>query len=338
MAVTKEHVEEERVSLGVFGARTGGSGLTNAEVVALSLSALWLLGVTVFLFVAGVRSPDAPPDPVRGLTIVFAIFMPVAMIWIACIAASSTRAVRSETQRLQEALDAMRQAYVAQQQAAGTSTVRPSFERKLDEIALAQKRTGEALALFTSTRAPDGPAPAAEAAPQGEDQPRLALGNETVSEPVAIEDFIAALHFPEDGEDALGFDAMKRAMKDRQTAELITASQDILTLLGQDGIYMDDLWPDRARPEIWRRFANGERGRTIAALGGVRDRSAVALTTARMKTDHVFRDSAHHFLRKFDRTFSAFESEATDGEIIALSDTRTARAFMLLGRAAGTFD
>ncbi len=34
---------------------------------------------------------------------------------------------------------------------------------------------------------------------------------------------------------------------------------------------MDDLRPDRAKPEVWRKFAKGERGRTIAGLGGVRD-------------------------------------------------------------------
>ena len=57
-----------------------------------------------------------------------------------------------------------------------------------------------------------------------------------------------------------------------------------------------------------------------------------------MRQDHIFRDTAHHFLRKFDHTFALFEKQATDAEIIALADTRTARAFMLLGRVAGTFD
>ncbi len=40
----------------------------------------------------------------------------------------------------------------------------------------------------------------------------------------------------------------------------------------------------------------------------------------------------------FDKVFAGFEPRATDSEISALSDTRTARAFMLLGRVAGTFD
>lgn len=101
---------------------------------------------------------------------------------------------------------------------------------------------------------------------------------------------------------------------------------------------MDDLRPDMARPEVWRQFAQGTRGREVATLGGVRDRTSLALTAARMKQDPIFRDAAHHFLRCFDQMFTGFETEASDGEITALGSTRTARAFMLLGRVAGTFD
>lgn len=101
---------------------------------------------------------------------------------------------------------------------------------------------------------------------------------------------------------------------------------------------MDDLRPDMARPEIWRQFAQGARGRSVAALGGIRDRSSLALTAARMKQDPIFRDAAHHFLRRFDNMIVAFEPEASDAELTALGETRTARAFMLLGRVAGTFD
>ena len=101
---------------------------------------------------------------------------------------------------------------------------------------------------------------------------------------------------------------------------------------------MDDLIPDRARPEIWRKFAAGERGGAIAGLGGIRDRSSLALTSARMRQDSIFRDAAHHFLRAFDRTFSGLADTLTDQDIAALAETRTARAFMLLGRVAGIFD
>ena len=119
---------------------------------------------------------------------------------------------------------------------------------------------------------------------------------------------------------------------------MIRAAQDVLTLLSQEGIYMDDLRPDRARPEVWRRFAAGERGRGIASIGGVRDRSSLALTAGRMREDPVFRDAGHHFLRTFDRALQVFEQNASDAELADLADTRTARAFMLFGRVMGVFD
>ncbi|KKK96513.1 hypothetical protein LCGC14_2662030, partial [marine sediment metagenome] len=143
---------------------------------------------------------------------------------------------------------------------------------------------------------------------------------------------------PADPDDKEGFRSLRRALQDRRASQLVTAAQDILTLLSQDGIYMDDLRPDRARPEQWRRFANGERGRAVAALGGIRDRAALALSSSRMRQDTIFRDAAHHFLRLFDHVLAELEPEATDQEIAALTDTRTARAFMLLGRVTGTFE
>lgn len=100
---------------------------------------------------------------------------------------------------------------------------------------------------------------------------------------------------------------------------------------------MDRLTPDRARPEIWRAFALGERGPAVAALGGVRDRSCLALSAARMRADHDFREAVHRFLRAFDRCLRAFEPEASDTQIARLAETRSARAFMLLGRVSGIF-
>ena len=61
------------------------------------------------------------------------------------------------------------------------------------------------------------------------------------------------------------------------------------------------------------------------------------LTGGRMRADPAFRDAAHRFLRTFDRRFAVFEALATDAEIARLAETRSARAFMLLGRVTGMF-
>ncbi|MDA5092542.1 hypothetical protein O2N63_00365 [Aliiroseovarius sp. KMU-50] len=319
--------------------------ISRSEIIGLSISAVWLFACAVFFLVLGGGSSEGA-DPLRFIMTLLAIFMPVALIWVAVAAMRSARIMREESHRLQAAIDGMRHTYL-QHQAAGVK--QPSeVERKLEEIAAVSKKTETALATFTSIR-PGGiktdPAATPAMNPEDgqlvpEDQASLALGTplEDFSPPLSIEDFISALHFPETENDAEGFRALRRALSDRQVSGLVHAAQDVLTLLSQDGIYMDDLRPDRAKPEVWRKFAAGERGRSVAALGGVRDRSSLALTAGRMRQDPIFRDAVHHFLRKFDQTFAGFEGNASDADIAALSDTRTARAFMLLGRVTGTFD
>ena len=275
------------------------------------------------------------------------MLLPIALLWVAVSMSRSVRSLRNEAARLQAAVDAMRNAFVAHNQA-GAGSLKPLVEKKLNEIAAAQRQTETALATFASRSDPAQTVPpsdrkAALAAPlawTGGEQQTLALGTpaEDLRPPLSVADFIRALNFPETPDDKAGFRALRLALEDRTTSKLIRAAQDVLTLLSQDGIYMDDLKPERAKPEVWRRFAKGERGQAISALGGVRDRSSLALTAGRMREDAVFRDAAHHFLRQFDRTFQEFEKNASDQDIAELAETRTARAFMLFGRVTGTFD
>jgi hypothetical protein len=331
--------KQKNVSQPYLSAKERPSG---AELAAAIVSLAWIAFVAIsFVF-----------QPVEGgrLGLVMTgliVLVPIALLWVAVSMSRSLRSLRNEAARLQAAVDAMRNAFVAHNQA-GAVSLKPSVEKKLDEIAAAQRQTETALATFTSRRDPAQTVPSADrkaalAGPQastGDEQPALALGTpaEDLRPPLSVADFIRALNFPETPEDKVGFRALRLALEDRTTSKLIRAAQDVLTLLSQDGIYMDDLKPERARPEVWRRFAQGERGRTISALGGIRDRSSLALTAGRMREDPVFRDAAHHFLRQFDRTFQEFEKNASDQDMAELAETRTARAFMLFGRVTGTFD
>lgn len=339
---------KKTIDLGMYTKAAERAGISAAEVIAAALTVLWLFGVMLFFIFAGGDGDraDSEVDTLRLVMALIAVVMPIALIWVAAAAARSGRIMKEESVRLQSAINAMRHSYLEQQQ--GAHAMKPSVERKLEEIAAAQRKTDAAIATFTSVR----PSAAETAAAQhkaalanagsagGQEQASLALGTpaEALSPPLSIADFIRALHFPETAEDKDGFRALRRALQDRHVAQLVQAAQDVLTLLSQDGIYMDDLRPDRARPEIWRKFAKGERGKSVAALGGIRDRSSLALAAGRMRQDPIFRDSVHHFVRKFDHTFADFETNASDQEIAELTDTRTARAFMLLGRVTGTFD
>ncbi|WP_417807341.1 hypothetical protein [Thioclava sp.] len=313
------------------------------EWIALALSVLWLFMVLAFWFFApGVAGAASLFNTV---SLMVGMALPIAMIWVAAITARGAREMRREAQALKQSIEAMRMAWLNQQALRSDQSV----ERKLDEIAAVTRQAETTIATFASRRDSHATQPSADRkaalvapAPLRPDdtEPMLALGTpaEELRAPISIADFIRALNFPDTPEDKEGFRALRRALEDRSTAKLLRSSQDVLNLLSQDGIYMDDLTPDRARPALWRRFAKGERGREIASLGGIRDRSSLALSAGRMRGDTIFRDAAHHFLRQFDRTFGEFEKNASDQEIAELAETRTARAFMLLGRVTGSFD
>ena len=289
-------------------------GRSAVEVIALVLSIGWMILVGTFFYFLPPTSTVADRfDSLRFILILIAIFMPVAMIWVATAASQSARIMKEESGRLQAAIDGMRKTYI-ENRAGPVGGMQPTVEKKL-KITSVQATTSD-------------------------DQPTLALGTsaEDIPQPLPNPDLIRALNFPDNEQDTRGFNALRLALKDRNTRQLVQAAQDILTLMSQDGIYMDDLRPDCARAEIWRRFAHGERGRAMASLGGIRDQSSLALTSGRMREDTIYRDAAHHFLRRFDQTLITFEPNATDEEISALSETRTARAFMLLGRVTGAFD
>lgn len=333
------------LNLGIYGQKRREERFGGTELVALFLSVVWLGAMAVFFLVIETGDVATRMDPLRFVLTLLVVFMPVALIWVGATAARSARVMREESRRLEAAIDALRHAYVTHAQSAAIAARPSKVEAKLDEIARAQREAESAIATFTTKREPPHRRPAAPPPPPAPEaeaggQPSLALGTpaEELDEPVSVADFIASLNFPETEDDAEGFRALRRGLKDHRLAQLIRASQDVLTLLSQDGIYMDDLRPDRARPEIWRSFAQGARGRAVAALGGVRDRTSLALSASRMRQDTVFRDAVHHFLRLFDKTFAEFEKTASDADIVALADTRTARAFMLLGRVTGTFD
>ena len=331
------------VDLGIYSRANASEGLNPADKSAIVFSLIWLVLCTLFVGVFGLGDSSVL-GPIRYLILFLVVALSIALIWIGSIALKSAAIIRDEITRLQESMDAMRQIYVSQAQMAAT-TMGPNVERKIDEIVQAQKRAESTLANISSPPQPaatrvQSQGQAALAQPVPEHQPTLALATPEgqQNQTVLVPDLISALNFPETAEDREGFASLRRALSDHRVSGLIRASQDILTLLSQDGIYMDDLTPDRSRPEVWRKFAAGERGYVIAGLGGIRDRSSLALSSTRMRQDSIFRDASHHFLRAFDKTFSVMAEDLNDQQIAALAETRTARAFMLLGRVAGMFD
>ena len=309
-----------------------------AEWVAVALTVTWVGAVLSYAPADG-----SPPSTLMTLVL---LFVPITLIFGVLVTLRSVRALRSEAARLQASVDAMRKAFLSGQSQIDPA-MQPSVARKLDEIAQQTQQTQATLANIAAkvgkgadagrAGARGVPTPKALMPPE---EPALALGAQPdpAGLPLTVDEFIRAMNFPDGPDDTEGFAAMRAALSNRDIAKLIRAAQTLLKMLAQDGIYMDDLKHDPAAPNAWRLFAKGERGRAVAALGGVRDRSALALSVGRLRNDPVYRDAAHHFLRAFDRCLTEFEPSAEDADLAALAGTRTARAFMLLGRVLGTFD
>jgi len=186
---------------------------TTGELIALGLSIGWMVMVGLFFYILPPTSAVADRfDSLRFILILIAIFMPVAMIWVAVAASKSARVMKEESQRLQAAIDGMRKTYI-ENRAGPANAMQPTVEKKLNEIAQATRKTESALATFTSSR-PDQKLKitSVRAAPPADDQPALALGTsaEDISAPLPNTDLIRALNFPDNDQDiradARGYD------------------------------------------------------------------------------------------------------------------------------------
>ena len=162
--------------------------------------------------------------------------------------------------------------------------------------------------------------------------------NTAVNEDVDWSDLVRALNFPHDERDDEGFAAIRKFLPHRLISQLLQASEDVLSMLAQEGIYMDDLQSREPNPDLWRDFANGARGADVSGMATLNDQAAFALAKGRMRTDQVFKDSSLHFIRLFDRMLDEYLPEATDRDVAALALSRTGLAFTLLATLSGSFE
>jgi len=291
-------VKVRPLDLGKYPSRKRSKPLAYmAEWVAAALTATWVAAVLSYAPADG-----SPPSTLMTLVL---LFVPITLVFGVLVTLRSVRALRDEAARLQASVDAMRKAFLSGQGQIDPA-LQPSLSRKLDEIAQQTQQTQATLVNIAANvgRGLDGGRGKARAVPNPKalmppEEPALALGAqpESAGPPLTADEFIRAMNFPDGPDDAAGFAAMRAALANRDIAKLIRAAQSLLKLLAQDGIYMDDLKHDPAAPNAWRLFAKGERGRAVAALGGVRDRSALALCVGRLRNDPVFRDAAHQIGR-----------------------------------------
>ena len=307
-----------------FDDEPAGGRARSPAAWAGALAALWLVAVAIGWWVLGERA--------GALLGALVALLPLGLIGLAAALARQGARARSEHERLGAEIDALR----AELRSLAPGREPPEPGEGARETPRERRRNvGQTVVARPSREGarprgePERPLPPPPLPPAAAPEP---------PPPLAAADLVRALDFPEDAEDERGFEALARALADPQAAKLVQASQDVLTLLSQNGVYMDDLHAPPAPPALWRRFAGGVRGPSVGAVAGVRDEAALELASTRMARDTIFRDAAQHFLRQFDLALQRFVAHASDEEVAAFAQTRTARAFMLLSRATRSFD
>lgn len=316
-------------------------------VVGLAVSAAWLGLVALFWLLA--PGGDGGAGGVSRLVVAAGVVMPLALVWLAVRLARAIAVLRAEADDLRARVTQLRE-YAATRGAPPATggegrrqTALPAEARNPQRLPPSEADRDEA-ALPVPVAAV--PSPSAQTPARQPAQPRArpadmrqAAMRFDAPEPVDIapEVLIRALNFPDGPDDAKAIAALRMALRDHENSRVLRAAQDVVTLLAAQSVYMDDLPPDPAPPAVWRRLAEGGRGSAVAALGGIHDEFALEVAGAMLRGDEIFRDAAHHFLRHFDSMLGRLVPQLDDAQIAVLADSRSARAFMLLGRVAGIF-
>ena len=151
-------------------------GTSRTEVIALVMSVVWMVMVSAFFLIMPTTPQGEGFDSLRFILTLIAVFLPVAMIWVAALSARSTQIMRAETKMLHNAIDALRSGGMPEHQG-NPLTSEASVERKLNQIAQATKKPDVPVPTFTTSRensldltsvkksAPEQPALAFEAQP-----------------------------------------------------------------------------------------------------------------------------------------------------------------------------
>ncbi|WP_282601976.1 hypothetical protein [Paracoccus sp. PARArs4] len=287
--------------------------------VGYALSGVWLFLVALFWMLA--PGGEGGGGGIARLMAVVGVALPLALIWLAVSLARSIAVLRAEAEDLRATLARM----------GGDIPEAPAPAPKPLHGGIAP--APDAPRPQSRPRLPEPPRPDA---PRPDAQPSMAL-DAPPSQSVDAATLIRALNFPDGPDDHEAIDALRQALRDTTNSRVLRSAQDVVTLLAGRDIYMDDLPPDAAQADAWRRFAAGERGSAVASLGAVHDDQALEAVSAMLHDDDVFRDTAHHFLRNFDGLLARLVPELDDLQIAVMADSRSGRAFMLLGRVAGAF-
>lgn len=302
-------------------ARVGiGSVYRNAivSVLALILCVAWAGFAVFILFVpAGARAIPEPDLLIKAVV----VLAPVILIWQVAVLYKLSRNTKEDVWALHAEIGALRAAPDSGGFADGyAGTAGPDIPTdpwEKDEPELSHDPMPEAPDAGAGEAAPADPVPA----PQAE----AALSLATV---------IRALSFANDDDDTEGFEAVDRAMDDERIAGILDASQRVLHRLAEIDIFMDNLTPDIATPEVWRLHAANAGDSEISTLGGIAETHVFEQVSGLLEQDPEFREQASLMMHRINEQMLHIIGTADDDQILQFARSRTVLAFILLGNVA----
>ncbi len=149
---------------------------------------------------------------------------------------------------------------------------------------------------------------------------------------------VTAANFPENEQDKATLDALMEVINDKQVADVLQSAEDVLSALADSNLFMEDITPHHAPAEKWRGYIlEGDR-RDLIDLGGVRDPHAIEEATNALQDRDGFESTTLTFLDRYESLLERLFQESSSNKLaVELADTRTGRAYMLLGRVTGRF-
>lgn len=275
--------------------------------VSLAVKIAFFSTITWVILVIGVGvtgSEGAVRSGLDWLALVVTIVLPVVLIWMAAFAADALSILHSEAASLRLVVDSLRR------DAAHTSKVRAEAHDDLPQVN-----------VLPQTVAPTGGGRRA--------------GGASNPVPLTAEQLILSLNFPDSPDDQPAVAALQAALASPDLARVIRASQDVITLLAAQGIFMDDQPLHLPEADLWRRFVEGSRREAMAGLARAMEEAGLGpVLHDLVRGDQILQDAVQHFLRQYDNMLQREAPGLHDAELVALSDTRSGRAFMLLAHAA----
>ena len=148
---------------------------------------------------------------------------------------------------------------------------------------------------------------------------------------------LKALNFPSDKNDSSGFIALNEARKNNTILRLLQVSEDFLNLLAQDGIYLDDLKIEPPQVQAWLNFVKNDKQQYNRRLDCIGIDEHIMKLKKRTKSDTVFRDTSFMLMRRFDKLLKDKLGSAEDHHIFKIAETRTGKAFLIIGKISNIF-